>query len=59
MGKSESGLMSDLELRASSPCLCRLRIDRLAPVSTFDYVLMHTGFMGSHKLSSFNGHRVG
>jgi hypothetical protein len=38
-----------------SPCLCQLRTDRLASVSKFDYVLAHTGFMGSHKLSSFVG----
>jgi hypothetical protein len=38
-----------------SPCLCRLRTDCMAPVSKFNYVLTHTGFMGSHKLSSFNG----
>jgi hypothetical protein len=35
-----------------SPCLCRLRTDRLTPVNKIDYVLMH---MGSHKLSSFDG----
>jgi hypothetical protein len=28
----------------------------LAPVSKFDYILVHTGLMGSHKLSSFIGH---
>jgi hypothetical protein len=38
-----------------SPFLCRLRTDRLAPVNKIDYVLMHTGFMGSRKLSSFDG----
>jgi hypothetical protein len=42
VGKVESGLMSDLELRGGSPRLCR-----------FDYVLTHAGFMGSHKPSSF------
>jgi hypothetical protein len=57
--KGESGLMSDLDLRGGSPFPCRLRTDRLAPVSKFDYVPSHTGFMGSRKLSSFNGHRVG
>jgi hypothetical protein len=31
----------------------------LAPVSKFDYVLAHTRFMESRKLSSFDGHRVG
>jgi hypothetical protein len=38
-----------------SPCLCRLRTDRLTPVNKIDYVLMHMGFMGSRKLSSFDG----
>jgi hypothetical protein len=42
-----------------SPRLCRLRTDRLALVNKIDYVLVHTRFMGSHKLSSFDGHRVG
>jgi hypothetical protein len=28
--------------------------DRLASMSKFDYVLMHTGFMRSRKLSSFD-----
>jgi hypothetical protein len=36
-----------------SPRLCQLSTDCLAPVSKFDYVLAHTGFMGSHKLISF------
>jgi hypothetical protein len=51
--------MSDSELRGGSPHPCRLRNDRLAPVSKFDYVLTHTRFMGSRKLSSFSCHRVG
>jgi hypothetical protein len=38
-----------------SPCLCRLRTDCLAPVNKINYVLAHTGFMESHKLSSFDG----
>jgi hypothetical protein len=42
-----------------SPRLCRLRTDRLALVNKIDYVLAHTRFMGSYKLSSFDGHRVG
>jgi hypothetical protein len=37
------------------PRLCQLRTDRLAPVNKIDYVLVHTGFMGSRKLSSFDG----
>jgi hypothetical protein len=45
--------------KGGSPYLCQLRTDRLAPVNKFDYVLTHTGFMGSRKLSSFNGCRVG
>jgi hypothetical protein len=40
-----------------SPHLSRLRTDRLAQVSNFDYVMAHTGFMESRKLSSFVGHR--
>jgi hypothetical protein len=28
----------------------------LVPVSKFDYVLMHAGFMGSHKFNSIDGH---
>jgi hypothetical protein len=58
-GKGESGLVSYSELWGSSLCPCRLRTDRLALVSKFDYVLMHTRFMGSRKLGSFGGHWVG
>jgi hypothetical protein len=39
-----------------SPLLCRLCTDRLTPVNKIDYVLVHTRFMRSCKLSSFNGH---
>jgi hypothetical protein len=39
-----------------SPHLCQLRTNRLAPVNKIDYVLAHTRFMGSHKLSSFDGY---
>jgi hypothetical protein len=35
-GKVESDLMSDSELRGGSPCPCRLRTDRLAPVDKFE-----------------------
>jgi hypothetical protein len=56
--KGDSGLMSDSELRGGSLHPCRLRTDHLVPVSKFDYVLTHTGFMGSHKLTSFYGHWV-
>jgi hypothetical protein len=38
-----------------SPHLCLLRTDRLDLVNKIDYVLVHTGFMWSHKLSSFDG----
>jgi hypothetical protein len=38
-----------------SPRLCRLRTDRLTPVNKIGYVLAHMGFMGSNKLSSFDG----
>jgi hypothetical protein len=55
----ESGLFLCIELRGGSPRLYQLMTDRLAPESKFDYVLMHTGFIGSHKLSTFNGRRVG
>jgi hypothetical protein len=59
MRRSESGLMSDSELRGGSPRPCRLRTNRLTLVSKFDYVLTHMRFMGSRKLSSFDGYRVG
>jgi hypothetical protein len=32
-----------------------LKVDRLALVIKFDYVLVHTRFMGSRKLSNING----
>jgi hypothetical protein len=38
------------ELQGGSPHLIRLRTDHLAPVSKFDFVLAHIGFMGPHKL---------
>jgi hypothetical protein len=41
-GKGESGLFSCSELRRDSAGTCRLRTDRLALVSKFDYVLTHT-----------------
>jgi hypothetical protein len=58
-GKGESGLFSCSELRRGSAGTCRLRTDRLALVSKFDYVLTHTGFIGSRKHSSFDGCLVG
>jgi hypothetical protein len=42
-----------------SPCLCRLRTNRLAPGKKIEYVLAHMGFIGSCRLSGFDGHRVG
>jgi hypothetical protein len=59
MERSGRALFTCSELRGGSPRLCRLRTDRLAPVSKFDYVVARAGFMGSHKFSSFIGHRVG
>jgi hypothetical protein len=42
-----------------SPHLCHLRTMSAEPWGTsIDYVLVHMGFMGSHKFSSFDGHRV-
>jgi hypothetical protein len=43
-----------------SPRLCRLRTASVGPHATsIDYVLMHTNYMGPHKLSNFDDHRVG
>jgi hypothetical protein len=53
MGRRMSGLDCKFKAPRWSPRLRELRTDRLAPVSKFDYVLVHTGFMGSRKLSSF------
>jgi hypothetical protein len=50
--------MSDSELQGGIPRTCRLRTDRLAPVCKFDYALAQTWFIGSHKHSSFDSHRV-
>jgi hypothetical protein len=44
--------------KGGSPRLSRLWTDRLAPVSKFNYILTHTGFMGFHKLCSFEGCQV-
>jgi hypothetical protein len=49
----------NLELQGGSPHLSQLRINHLALVSKFDYVLTHTGYMESHKLCSFVCHPVG
>jgi hypothetical protein len=56
MGRSGRDLVSCLGLRGSSSRLCRLMTDHLALVSKFNYVLVHTGLMGSCKLTSFIGH---
>jgi hypothetical protein len=59
-GKDESGLFSCLELRGGSPRLCQLRTSSVGPcVTSIDYVMAHTGFMGSLKFSSFDGRQVG
>jgi hypothetical protein len=56
--KDESKLFLYSELRGGSPHLCQLRSAsaRLCGTS-IDYVQAHTGFMRSHKVSSFDGHR--
>jgi hypothetical protein len=41
-----------------SPHLSQLRTDRLDRVSKIDYILVYTRFVGSHKLSSFDGRRL-
>jgi hypothetical protein len=46
--------------KGGSPRLCRLRTVFVVPYGTsIDYVLAYTRFMGSRKLSSFGGRRVG
>jgi hypothetical protein len=59
MGRSGRGMLSIQSSEDGSPCLCRLRTDRLALVSKFDYVLSHTGYMESRKLNNFMCHRIG
>jgi hypothetical protein len=40
-----------------NPGLCRLRTTSFGPRGTsIDYILTHSGFIGSRKLSSFDGH---
>jgi hypothetical protein len=52
--------MSDSKILGGSPHLCQLKTVSVGPFETsIDYVLMHAGFMGSRKLSSFHGRRVG
>jgi hypothetical protein len=56
----ESVLLSYLELRCGRAHLCRLRTVSVGPYgASIDYVLVHTVFMGSCKLSRFDDHRVG
>jgi hypothetical protein len=45
--------------KGDSPRLSQLRTDHLPPVSKFNYVLTYTRFMGFHKVSIFDSHRVG
>jgi hypothetical protein len=41
---------------SGSPFLCQLRTTSVKPCGTsIDYGMAHTGFMGSYKLSSFDG----
>jgi hypothetical protein len=55
--KVESSLMLDSELLSGIPRLCRLRTALDGPCGTsIDYVLTHTEFKGSRKLSSFDSH---
>jgi hypothetical protein len=55
MGKVRVVCFYIQSFEGGSPHLCRLSTDLLAPVRKFNYVLTHTGFMWSHKLSSFDG----
>jgi hypothetical protein len=59
MGRMRVNCFHIRRFEGGSPRLSRLRTDHLASVSKFYYVLIHTRFMGSRKLSSFEGHRVG
>jgi hypothetical protein len=57
-GRDNKGKVENTE--GGSRRLCRLRIVSVGPLATgIDYVLMHTGYMEPHKLSSFDGRRVG
>jgi hypothetical protein len=58
MGRSESGLMIDSELRDGSPRSCRLKTDCLTLVNKFDYVLTYVRFLGSRKPSRFYNYLV-
>jgi hypothetical protein len=60
MGRSKSGPHDIQSSEGGSPCPCRLRTTSVgAPVASIDYVLMHMGYMGPLKPSSFDSHRVG
>jgi hypothetical protein len=56
-GKVESGLFSYLELRRwyPPPMLIKDRVGWALLQQALSCVLAHIGFMGSHKLSSFDG----
>jgi hypothetical protein len=56
-GKDESGLMSDSELHGGSPPLVSIKdcVGCALLQQALSCVLTHMGFMGSHKLSSFDG----
>jgi hypothetical protein len=58
MGRTVSSCFHVRCSEGGSPRLSQLRTDHLTPVSKFDYVLAHMGFMGSCKLSSFDYHQV-
>jgi hypothetical protein len=58
MGWLGRGLLSIYSSKGGNPHLSQLRTDCLAPVSKFNYILAHTIFMGSRKLSSSVCHRV-
>jgi hypothetical protein len=59
MGRSESGPHDIWSSEGGSHCLCRLRTTSVSPpVTSIDYVLTHTGYMGPRKPSSFDGRRV-
>jgi hypothetical protein len=58
-GKGREGFIVMFRALKVVARLCQLRTDHLSPVSKFDYVLAHIRFMGSSKLSSFEGHWIG
>jgi hypothetical protein len=57
MGRSESGPHDIRCSEGGSPHLCRLRTASVgSPAISIDYVLMHMGYLGPCKPSSFDGH---